>query len=203
MKTKRVAYSYAAVGQTRPLREGTKRTMRRWLWVAGVVAGLGCGGDDSPGPTSTRRSCAQLGWVCGLDDYGSSCGSCSSGRACNFGTCVSAGCTPSCGGRTCGPDPLCGLSCGTCAGGQTCSASGTCAAAACTLTVFSMCSVGGAQCCLPVSDGTQTLCSTTTLGLSYCAPRCGSDAYCNALTSTSGTWFCGARGDGIRVCFLR
>lgn len=99
--------------------------MRRWLWVAGVAAGLGCGGDGGPGP-STRRSCSQLGWVCGLDDYGSSCGSCGSGRACNYGTCVTAGCTPSCGGRTCGTESTCRSSCGTCGSGETCTAEGTC-----------------------------------------------------------------------------
>lgn len=103
--------------------------MRRWVWMAGVAAGLGCGGDGGPVPT-TRRTCSQLGWVCGLDDYGSSCGSCGSGRACNAGTCVTAGCTPSCGGRTCGTESTCGSSCGTCESGQTCSASGACTTAA-------------------------------------------------------------------------
>ncbi len=85
------------------------------------LLGAGCGPTPTPTTTDTRQSCRQLGWVCGLDDYGTSCGSCGA-ATCSHGTC-SSGTTPptcSCGGRVCGSDN-CGNSCGTCMSGTTCS----------------------------------------------------------------------------------
>ncbi len=196
---------------TGPRREDRMRVFSvfqraRVLWVLAMVAVLAsCGSPDSMPGSDSRRSCSSLGWSCGTDDFGRLCGTCSAGSSCNFGTCGSTTCMPVCGARTCGLDSRCGTSCGTCSGSQTCSASGTCVTAmpTCSITVFMPCVVGGSQCCAPVFDGTQTLCSTTTTGISFCAPRCASDAICDSLTRTSGTWFCGTRGDGIRVCFLR
>ena len=178
--------------------------------VVSLTPLTGCGPDPSPGPSPgpgpTLRSCASLGWVCGVDDYGLSCGTCSGGRSCSFGTCLGASCTPVCGGRNCGIDPVCCSSCGTCFGNQTCSAAGVCTTVTqtCTLTGFSECTVGGFLCCAPLPDGTETLCSTPSGSTtSYCQPRCSSDATCDRITGTSGRWQCGARGDGIRVCFPR
>jgi len=34
-----------------------------------------------------RRTCAQLSWRCGVDDYGHLCGTCSYGQSCNHGFC--------------------------------------------------------------------------------------------------------------------
>lgn len=87
--------------------------------------------DPAPYPGDTRQTCAQMGYRCGFDDYGASCGNCGAGTTCNgSGVCTTTGtgpCVRQCGGRTCGNDPVCGLSCGTCSGGQTCSAAGACA----------------------------------------------------------------------------
>lgn len=112
--------------------------MKQWLMVGCLVIGVGCGGDLGPTP----RSCTQLGWACGVDDYGRSCGTCSGGRSCNGnGVCIGSGvCTPVCGGRTCGADPVCGTSCGTCPTGQTCNGFGSC------ITNGPTCSCNGATC---------------------------------------------------------
>ena len=101
--------------------------MGRWLLGIGfAVAMMGCPGPDpNPDPgIDTRQTCSQMGYRCGFDDYGASCGSCSSGRTCSNGACITSGPTCSCSGATCGADN-CGNSCGTCASGRTCS-SGVC-----------------------------------------------------------------------------
>ena len=60
--------------------------------ISVVLAALGfmvaCNGSGGPGPT--RETCSQLGWVCGVDDFGNDCGTCSSG-SCAHGTCTTAG----------------------------------------------------------------------------------------------------------------
>jgi len=49
-----------------------------------VGTAFGCNG-SGPGPT--RETCSQLGWVCGTDDFGNDCGTCSTG-SCAHGTCT-------------------------------------------------------------------------------------------------------------------
>lgn len=49
---------------------------------------VGCNGSSGPGPT--RETCSQLGWVCGVDDFGNDCGTCSVG-SCAHGTCTTIG----------------------------------------------------------------------------------------------------------------
>ncbi len=102
------------------------------ILVAVTAMAIGCGPVPTPTPNptptpDTRQTCRQLGWDCGIDDYGSTCGYCSVGT-CSDGTCRGGTMPPtcSCGGRVCGIDN-CGNSCGTCSMGQTCN-SGTCAA---------------------------------------------------------------------------
>lgn len=96
------------------------------LLVVGLALGLlGCPGPDPvPGPDG-RRSCAQLGWRCGVDDYGATCGFCGTGTTCNGnGVCATTGsCTPSCSGIVCGGSDGCRGRCiGSCPSGQTCDA---------------------------------------------------------------------------------
>lgn len=57
--------------------------------VVGVLLSLSLVGCLNLGPGSTgTRSCAQLGWVCAVDDTGVSCGSCVAPQACSVGSCV-------------------------------------------------------------------------------------------------------------------
>ncbi len=162
-----------------------------------------------PGP-SGRRSCADLGWVCGVDDNGASCGFCGTGTACSNGVCVRSfdSCLNTCSAsQTCVNGTCVGASTPcvpACSVGQTC-VSGVCIGGTptCSLSVFNTCVVGGSPCCAPTSSGTPTYCSTTTAGTSFCAPQCANDAYCDSITGTTGRWTCGARRDGIRVCFPR
>lgn len=64
-----------------------ERTMRNlWMLVACVCAALGCGDDGPGGPM--RRSCSELGLNCGVDDYGTACGTCLGNEVCNFGVCA-------------------------------------------------------------------------------------------------------------------
>lgn len=73
-----------------------------------------------------------------------------------------------------------------------------------TLGPFAACSAGGNdQCCGYDRGGVATICSTTTTGLSYCAPRCMSNADCDRSSGRMGSFVCGARNDGLRVCFPR
>lgn len=55
---------------------------------SGVLLAVGCNGSSGPGPT--RETCSQLGWVCGVDDFGNDCGACSVG-SCAHGTCTTTG----------------------------------------------------------------------------------------------------------------
>lgn len=66
----------AAQGRDIPSEEAM--SMRTVLALLACVA-LGCSDD--------KRSCAQLGWSCGLDDNGTSCGACTAGVSCNNGRC--------------------------------------------------------------------------------------------------------------------
>lgn len=48
--------------------------------------------DFGPGSGSTGvRTCAQLGWTCGIDGTGASCGSCFAPLTCSSGSCVEPG----------------------------------------------------------------------------------------------------------------
>ena len=104
--------------------------MGRGMW-AGLLLSASVAGCGTPAPTPGSRTfgstCAALGYLCGYDDFGASCGACSAGRTCESGTCVAVGPTCRCGGARCGVDN-CGNSCGACASGQTCSAAGDCIA---------------------------------------------------------------------------
>jgi hypothetical protein len=94
--------------------------------------------DAVPGPSCTRRSCAQLGFDCGLQSDGcggsQDCGSCAGGAFCGGGgtpgVCAVASCTPlSCAqqGVHCGQaGDGCGhvLQCPACPSGQVCGAGG-------------------------------------------------------------------------------
>lgn len=178
---------------------------RRWGWTSVLVTVLiaGCG-DTGP---DTRRGCATLGWSCGIDDFGNSCGSCPAGQSCPLGTCRSTT-TPtscSCGGRACGVDPVCGTTnCGTCTSGRVCSA-GACVnpAPSCTVAAWGTCTPGQQTCCLLLPRGIETLCTTYSSGASFCNPRCGADSDCDAYTGTTNTWRCLLRNDGQRVCAVR
>lgn len=103
-------------------------------------------------------------------------------------------------GYSCGVDGA-GNSCGSCPGGQSCGG-GRCGAPPCTLGVFSSCVLGGTACCGTTPGGSPTICSTVP-GVTYCAPSCATDEYCDSLAATSGMWVCGVRGDGLRVCIPR
>ena len=60
--------------------------------VVGVLLSLSLVGCLNLGPGSTgTRSCAQLGWACGVDDTGVSCGSCFAPQTCSVGSCVDPG----------------------------------------------------------------------------------------------------------------
>ncbi|MDO9017519.1 MAG: hypothetical protein Q8S73_13705 [Deltaproteobacteria bacterium] len=60
--------------------------------AVGVVLSLSLVGCLNAGPGSTgTRSCAQLGWACGVDDLGVSCGSCFAPQTCSVGSCVDPG----------------------------------------------------------------------------------------------------------------
>jgi hypothetical protein len=86
-----------------------------------ALAGLGC--------TDDRKTCRQLGWSCGIDDYNQLCGSCFGSQSCDHGTCS----TPitqitsmgNCGARVCGGDGY-GHSCGTCGALGVCMPAGYC-----------------------------------------------------------------------------
>lgn len=173
------------------------------LFLAVVMVGsshfAACGPDDGGDCLPGQISC---GLRCTDPTYDrNNCGFCnnicSATQTCSSGLCVGSPSNP------CSPiNPS-----GDCPTGLVC-INGACSfpttmPPACTLTGFSPCTVGGTQCCAPLPDGTQAICSIPTVGTSYCAPRCSSDAYCESITRTSGTWYCGARGDGVRVCFIR
>lgn len=98
--------------------------MRRWGVAGLLVAMLAACSDD--GGTDWRQTCATMGRRCGVDDFGTSCGTCAGTTTCNVnGVCVAPGatpCTPSCAGATCGASDRCGGQCfGPCPSGQTCS----------------------------------------------------------------------------------
>lgn len=106
--------------------------MMRWALMVGLGLAMGCG-DGGPG-TDTRQTCAQMGFRCGFDDYGASCGTCTSPQTCNgFGSCSSSssGCT--CSGAVCGNDSCGRAVCGSCTGGRTCTL-GVCTASTTTPT---------------------------------------------------------------------
>lgn len=87
-------------------------TIRRWSVLAAMAAMLALGGcGDGEGDPLT---CAQLGYTCGVDGAGNSCGSCPGGQTCGGGgRCGAPPCTlrvfDSCGGGGC---------CGTTPGGS-------------------------------------------------------------------------------------
>lgn len=126
--------------------------MGRWLLMILAVSAMGCPVDE------TRQTCAQMGWVCGIDDYGRSCGTCSSGRTCN-GNGVCTGGTPVCIPTcldVCLPNDGCGGTCyGLCPSGQTCAAGGRC------VTGTPTCSCNGATCGV---DNCGNSCGTCTGG---------------------------------------
>lgn len=98
--------------------------MKRWglLGFVFVISAAGCGGGSTPGPGGRIGStCSQLGWVCGLDDFGTSCGSCSGSSTCSNGRCVIGQPVCDCTGRSCGPNSCGTSSCGNCQSNQTCS----------------------------------------------------------------------------------
>ena len=175
---------------------------RRAAWLC-VALAAGCGA-PSPGP-DTRRGCAQLGWACGTDDYGNTCGSCPTGQACSFGACRVSSSSCSCGSRVCGVDPVCGTtSCGTCSGGRECVA-GVCLTpvATCSITAWSACNPTASTTCCPLPNGVATICSTYQSGQSFCNPRCATDADCDRYSGSTNTWYCALRNDGQRACALR
>jgi hypothetical protein len=64
--------------------------MRQWiasLWVSLSLVGCYDVGTGSTG----ARTCEQLGWVCGVDGFGASCGSCAAPQTCSLGSCVEPG----------------------------------------------------------------------------------------------------------------
>lgn len=65
------------------------RFVRTPLWLAVLAAGCldwGFGTGAAGG-----RTCEQLGWSCGSDATGVSCGTCDSSQTCSTGTCVDPG----------------------------------------------------------------------------------------------------------------
>ena len=45
-------------------------------------------------PAASRKNCRELGWTCGIDDYGNACGSCVGAQVCTGGLCVGdSGCS--------------------------------------------------------------------------------------------------------------
>jgi serine/threonine protein kinase len=78
----------------------------------------GGGKDEASAPVCERR-CG--GRDCGDDGCGGFCGSCSSGRTCEHGSCRAPApvCQPACSGRDCGDDG-CEGTCGSCRSGWTC-----------------------------------------------------------------------------------
>lgn len=96
-------------------------------WVGFVCLGVtlsanGCGA-PSPSPSPGGQTCSQLGWACGTDDLGRSCGSCSAPLTCNgAGRCTGGSPTCNCDGLSCGPNSCGTGSCGTCNSGQSCAA---------------------------------------------------------------------------------
>ncbi len=69
------------------------------------------------------------GKECGSDGCVGSCGTCSAGENCQYGTCVPGPCQPDCSGKECGSDGCTG-SCGSCGRGQACEG-GSCVDATC------------------------------------------------------------------------
>jgi hypothetical protein len=57
------------------------------LWLAILLSGCLDFGPGSAG----LRTCGQLGWSCGNDETGVSCGTCDSSQSCASGTCVDPG----------------------------------------------------------------------------------------------------------------
>jgi len=93
----------------------------RLAWLVAVVGLL------ATGCTDERKTCRQLAWSCGIDDYNQSCGLCPGNQACEHGTCAAPPPQNYCGGRVCGDDGH-GRSCGTCPASMTCLPSGYCSA---------------------------------------------------------------------------
>lgn len=103
------------------------RTMRSVFGLLVMAVSVGCGPNPNPVPGGGGRTCSQLGWYCGFDDFGQSCGSCGGGQTCNGGGRCTTGSTCSCAARECGLDSCGVASCGSCGAGRMCSA-GVCAA---------------------------------------------------------------------------
>lgn len=91
----------------------------RWRALVGLgfaLAAADCG-------TSPRQNCTELGYACGIDDFGNSCGACAAGRTCAHGACYPGTTNPGCGcgAAACGYD-ACGTLCGVCADNEECTA---------------------------------------------------------------------------------
>lgn len=90
------------------------------VWAVVMLAALGACGSEPE-----RRACWQLGWTCGVDDYGASCGRCGPSSMCVANVCrFREECR--CGGQICGMD-ACGVTlCGTCPAGESCTSGHVC-----------------------------------------------------------------------------
>ncbi|MDB4927954.1 MAG: hypothetical protein JWM10_438 [Myxococcaceae bacterium] len=66
-----------------------RRLVRTPLWL--VVLATGCLDFGTGTGPAGARTCEQLGWSCGNDATGASCGTCDFGRSCSSGACVDPG----------------------------------------------------------------------------------------------------------------
>ena len=183
--------------------------------VAAVFFLAGCGA-PSPQPgydagfSVTGRTCSQLGWECGIDDYGARCGTCATGRTCAAGVCVRSSPMCSCGTRVCGVDN-CGNSCGVCPMGQSCSATGQCTGgiSACMSPIaeYRECNDATALCCAPSTTvpGRTTVCVRQT-GVAYCAITCTGASDCVTVEQRAnlavGQLTCTPLSTGSSACLL-
>lgn len=146
------------------------------------------------------QTCASLGWQCGTDDLGHVCGDCPANDVCTDGVCIQ-GCVPQCE-DVCALDGCGGFCTGPCpAVGAVCQR-GACVVPPCDTMAYFGCTSASRCCPVPAFSpgaGTPTSCSTIE-GLSDCDAVCTSDAECDYLTDTTGTWHCTTRTDGVRVC---
>lgn len=89
------------------------------IWASGAGSGAtiycrytftSLANSDMLGTSTCVPNCADYGRKCGSDGCGGTCGSCSAGKICSEGQCVSS-CSPVCESGYCGPDG-CGGTCG-------------------------------------------------------------------------------------------
>jgi len=78
---------------------------------------VGCTANEAP-TKAPRPPCTPncVGFQCGSDGCGGTCGICDMGRSCQNGLCIDDSCRPNCTGYECGDDGCAG-SCGTCRNG--------------------------------------------------------------------------------------